>query len=38
VLHPYQLVKDTRTQIETSDTQAVLDGDLDLFIEAEVKL
>ncbi len=38
VLHPYQLVKDTRTQVETSDTQGVLDGDLDQFIEAEIKL
>lgn len=38
VLHPYHLVKDVRTQIETSDTQAVLDGDLDLFVVAEVKL
>jgi len=38
VLHPYQLVKDTRTQVETSDTQGVLDGDLDSFIEEEIKL
>ena len=38
VLHPYHLVKDVRTQVETSDTQAVLDGDLDEFIAAEVKL
>ena len=38
VLHPYQLVKDTRTHAETSQTDAVLDGDLDLFIEAELKL
>jgi len=38
VLHPYQLVKDTRTQVETSDSQGVLDGDLDLFIEEEIKL
>lgn len=37
VLHPYQLVKDTRTEIETSDTAGVLDGDLDRFIEAEIK-
>lgn len=37
VLHPYQLVKDTRTEVETSDTTGVLDGDLDQFIEAEVK-
>lgn len=32
VLHPYQLVKDTRTKVETSDAQGVLDGDLDKFI------
>lgn len=38
VLHPYHLVKDTRTEVETSDTTAVLDGDLDEFIQAEVKL
>lgn len=38
VLHPYQLVKDTRTEVETSDTTGVLDGDLDRFIEAELKL
>lgn len=38
VLHPYQLVKDTRTEVETSDTTGVLDGDLDQFIEAEIKL
>jgi peptide chain release factor 2 len=38
VLHPYHLVKDVRTQVETSDTQGVLDGDLDEFISAEVKL
>ena len=32
VLHPYQLVKDTRTGFETGNAQAVLDGDLDEFI------
>ncbi|MEM9671244.1 MAG: peptide chain release factor 2 [Bacteroidota bacterium] len=34
VLHPYKLVKDVRTSTETSDIQAVLDGDLDAFIKA----
>lgn len=37
VLHPYHMVKDLRTQVETSNTDAVLDGDLDQFIEAETK-
>ena len=37
VLHPYQLVKDTRTGHETSNTSAVLDGELDPFIEAFLK-
>ncbi len=32
VLHPYQLVKDTRTQVETSQSAEVLDGDLDQFV------
>ncbi len=34
VLHPYQMVKDLRTNVETSSTQAVLDGDLDPFLAA----
>jgi peptide chain release factor 2 len=38
VLHPYKMVKDLRTRYETSDTVAILDGDLDGFIEAELKL
>jgi len=34
VLQPYQMVKDLRTEVETSNTQAVLDGDLDAFMAA----
>lgn len=37
VLQPYQMVKDLRTGVETSNTGAVLDGDLDMFIEAQLK-
>jgi len=37
VLHPYQLVKDHRTDVETSNTEAVLDGDLDLFVEGYLR-
>lgn len=36
VLHPYQMVKDLRTEVETSDTQGVLDGDLDAFMAASL--
>ena len=38
VLHPYQMVKDLRTAEETSDTQGVLDGDLDAFMAATLAM
>ena len=38
VMDPYKLVKDTRTGVETTQIDEVLDGDLDEFIEAEIKI
>lgn len=38
VLHPYKMVKDLRTEVESGNPDAVLDGELDEFIEAELKL
>ncbi|SMX42772.1 peptide chain release factor 2 [Actibacterium lipolyticum] len=38
VLQPYQMVKDLRTNVETSDTQGVLDGDLDQFMAATLAM
>lgn len=38
IIQPYQLVKDYRTEVETSNVEAVLDGQLDEFIKAEIKL
>ena len=37
VLHPYQMVKDLRTGVETGNTQGVLDGDIDELIEAAIR-
>ena len=38
VLHPYKMVKDLRTEVESGNPDSILDGDLDEFIEAELKL
>jgi peptide chain release factor 2 len=38
VLHPYKMIKDMRTRLETGDTDRVLDGDLDEFIKASLIL
>jgi peptide chain release factor 2 len=37
VMHPYQMVKDHRTEVEVGNVQGVLDGDIDAFVEAELK-
>jgi len=38
VLHPYKMVKDLRTEVESTQPDKVLDGELDEFIEAEIKI
>lgn len=38
VLHPYKMVKDHRTDVETADPEKVLDGDLDMFVEGYLRL
>ena len=38
VMHPYSMVKDHRTNFETSNVQAVMDGDIDEFMETYLKL
>ena len=37
MLHPYKMVKDLRTELETSDTNAILDGEIDDFIYAYLR-
>jgi len=37
VLHPYKMIKDLRTRVETGDTDRILDGDLDMFIKASLR-
>ena len=37
VLHPYQMVKDLRTEYEVGNTAGVLDGDIDGFLEAGIR-
>jgi peptide chain release factor 2 len=38
VLHPYKLVKDLRTDVESKQPEAVLDGEIDMFIDAEIRM
>jgi len=38
VFHPYKMIKDLRTGVETSNIEKVLDGEIDQFIEAEIKI
>ncbi len=38
ILHPYQLVKDMRTGVETTQSQSVLDGNIDAFLEASLEM
>ena len=38
VMHPYSMVKDHRTKVETSNVDAVMDGQIDAFIEAFLKM
>lgn len=37
VFHPYSMVKDHRTNVEVGDTQRVMDGDIDIFIDEYLK-
>jgi peptide chain release factor 2 len=37
VLHPYKMVKDLRTGVEVGNPEKVLDGDLDIFVNAELR-
>ena len=38
ILHPYKLVKDLRTGVESNDPQSVLDGNIEQFLEAQLRI
>ena len=38
VLHPYKMIKDSRTGVESANVEQILNGEIDIFIEAEIKL
>ena len=38
VMHPYSMVKDHRTDVETGNVQKIMDGEIDMFIEAYLRM